>query len=262
MESNPVLSANLSADSGIPLYYQLVGVVKRCMSAGLLKTGDMLPSEAELCKAYNISRSTVRQAFGALEDEGLVIRQRGRGTFVAEPKLHRRNENIYSFTAEATAMGLMPSSTLLEFDVLKPDSDISKMLELHSEDVPVYRFTRIRKVNGVPLMLETSYYPQYIYPKLTRELLEKHSFYSLLYDVGIMPASARDSYEAIKLDHSEAEILQCKPGSAGFFHQRVTRTENGQVFEFTQSIIRGDKVKLDVFMQKDGFSFARSFDRE
>jgi GntR family transcriptional regulator len=87
MDSNPVLSANLSADSSVPLYYQLVGVVKRCMSAGLLQTGDMLPSEAELCKVYNVSRSTVRQALGALEDEGLVIRQRGRGTFVAEPKV-------------------------------------------------------------------------------------------------------------------------------------------------------------------------------
>lgn len=261
MDLNPVLSANLSADSSVPLYYQLVGVVKRCLSAGLLKTGDIIPSEAELCKVYNISRSTARQALGALEDEGLIIRQRGRGTFVAEPKLHRRNENIYSFTAEATSMGLSPSSTLVKFDIINSDADVAAKLELHTDNIPVYRFTRIRRVNSIPLMLETSYYPQYIYPKLTRELLEKHSFYSLLYDVGIMPASASDSYEAIILNEEQAELLNCSPGCAGFFHQRVTRTENGQVFEFTQAVIRGDKVKLDVSMQKDGFLFKRNFQR-
>jgi GntR family transcriptional regulator len=76
-----------------------------------------------------------------------------------------------------------------------------------------------------------------------------------------MPASASDSYEAIILNEEQAELLNCSPGCAGFFHQRVTRTENGQVFEFTQAVIRGDKVKLDVSMQKDGFIFKRNFQR-
>ena len=62
-------------------------------------------------------------------------------------------------------------------------------LELESSSVKIYRFSRIRNVNGQPLILETSFYPTYIYPKLTRELLETHSFYSLLYEEGIVPVS-------------------------------------------------------------------------
>ncbi|MCD7852476.1 MAG: GntR family transcriptional regulator, partial [Oscillospiraceae bacterium] len=106
MEKNPVLMNTLSMDSDIPLYSQLVSIVKRNISAGTLSPGDLLPSESELCKTFGISRSTVRQAIGALESEGLVVRKQGRGTFVAEPKGRRRTENVYSFTSEISSMGL------------------------------------------------------------------------------------------------------------------------------------------------------------
>ena len=65
MEHNPVLQNSLSLDSEIPLYSQLMGIIKRSITSGALKVGDLLPSEAELCRAYDISRNTVRQAIGA-----------------------------------------------------------------------------------------------------------------------------------------------------------------------------------------------------
>ncbi|MEG1166090.1 MAG: GntR family transcriptional regulator, partial [Oscillospiraceae bacterium] len=216
MDTNPVLLSSLSLDSDIPLYSQLVSIVKRNITAGTLSPGGLLPSEAELCKTFNVSRSTVRQAIGSLESEGLVVRKQGRGTFVAEPKMRRKTENVYSFTSEISAMGLTPSSTLIEFEVIEPTPDLIKMLELSSAEGGVYRFTRIRNVEGEPLILETSFYPQYIYPKLSRELLQTHSFYSLLYEVGIAPASAVDSYEAVVLGREEAEMLACRPGSCAF----------------------------------------------
>ena len=248
-------------DSDIPLYSQLVSIVKRNITAGTLAAGELLPSEAELCKTFNVSRSTVRQAIGSLEAEGLVVRKQGRGTFVAEPKMRRKTENVYSFTSEISSMGMTPSSKLMEFEVLAPTPDIIKVLELNTEDSNVYRFTRIRNVDGEPLILETSFYPQYIYPKLTRELLRTHSFYSLLYEVGIAPASAVDSYEAVVLGREEAEMLGAKPGSCAFSVQRRTRTETGMIYEYTQSLIRADRVKLDVFLHKDGVSFTRSVDK-
>lgn len=261
MEVNPILLSALSIDSDIPLYSQLVSIVKRNITAGTLNPGDLLPSEAELCKTFNVSRSTVRQAIGSLEAEGLVVRKQGRGTFVAEPKMRRKTENVYSFTSEISSMGMTPSSTLIEFEIIKPTPDIVKVLELTSPDASVYRFTRIRNVDGEPLILETSFYPQYIYPKLTRELLKTHSFYSLLYEVGIAPSSAVDSYEAVILGREEAELLACKPGSSAFYSQRRTRTETGMVYEYTQSLIRGDRVTLDVFLHKDGVSFSRIVDK-
>lgn len=261
METNPILLNKLSPDSDIPLYSQLVSIVKRNISAGTLSPGDLLPSEADLCRTFDISRSTVRQAIGTLESDGLVVRKQGRGTFVAEPKMRRRTETVYSFTSEISAMGLTPSSTLIDFAVIEPTPDIVKVLELSSPDTKVYRFTRIRNVDGEPLILETSFYPQFIYPKLTRELLQTHSFYSLLFEVGIVPDSAVDSYEAVMMSRKEAEMLGCKSGSCGFFVQRRTRTESGMIYEFTQSLIRADRVKLDVRLHRDGVSFTRSVDK-
>ena len=72
MEHNAILDSKLSLSSNIPLYAQLVGIIKREISSGALKIGDLLPSEAELCRALDISRNTARQAIGELEDEGLV----------------------------------------------------------------------------------------------------------------------------------------------------------------------------------------------
>ena len=56
-------------------------------------------------------------------------------------------------------------------------------------------------------------------------------------------------------------MLGCRSGSCGFFAQRRTRTESGMIYEFTQSLIRADRVKLDVFLHKDGVSFSRSVDK-
>ncbi len=248
-------------DSDVPLYAQLVSIIKRAISSGSMASGSLLPSEAELCRNFEISRSTVRQAIGALEAEGIVIRKQGRGTYVAEPRMRRRAESVYSFTSEISAMGLTPSSTILSFEVTYPDREITEMLELDNPNIQIYCFTRVRNVDGHPLILETSYYPTYIYPKLTRRLLETHSFYSLLYEEGIVPSSAVDEYEAVKMTAEQARLLECEAGASAFAVRRRTRTDDGVVYELTRSIIRADRVKLNVSLQKDGVNFHRSVDQ-
>ena len=251
MEHNPVLKNPLSLDSEIPLYSQLMGIIKRSITSGALKVGD-------LCRSYDISRNTVRQAIGALEEEGFVVRKRGKGTFVTDPNTRRKGVQ-YSFTTEISQLGKTPSSTLVDFAVITPSPKIVTLMGLEP-GVKVYRFTRVRNVDGEPLILETSYYPEYIYPNLTRELLETHSFYSLLYHVGVIPFSASDTYEAVVLAPHEAQLLHCAPGSAAFFHQRRTTTENGHTYEYTTSYMRADRVKLDVRFQKGSTSFMRTVD--
>lgn len=125
----------------------------------------------------------------------------------------------YSFTTEVSSLGKTPSSTLVDFGVIVPTRAICEKMELR-EGTSVYCFTRVRNVDGEPLILETSYYPQFIYPNLTREMVQTHSFYSLLYHVGITPFSAEDTYEAVMLDAPRANLLSVEPGSCAFYHQR------------------------------------------
>lgn len=129
MEHNPVLKNPLSLDSEIPLYSQLMGIIKRSITSGALKVGDLLPSEAELCRVYDISRNTVRQAIGALEEEGFVVRKRGKGTFVTDPNTRRKGVQ-YSFTTEISQLGKTPSSTLVDFAVITPSPKIVTLMGL------------------------------------------------------------------------------------------------------------------------------------
>ena len=155
MEQSPIFNSKLSMSSDVPLYSQLVGIIKQNISAGVLTIGELLPSEAELCRAFDISRNTVRQAIGELEDAGLVVRKRGKGTFVADPNNNRRGVR-YSFTTEVSSLGKTPSSTLVDFGVVIHTRAICQRMDLQ-EGTPVYCFTRVRNVDGEPLILETSY---------------------------------------------------------------------------------------------------------
>ena len=71
----------------MPLYYQLQELLHQQIASGRFTVGDALPSEGELCRLFGVSRIVVRQALEVLEDDGEIIRQQGKGTFVAEPKV-------------------------------------------------------------------------------------------------------------------------------------------------------------------------------
>jgi GntR family transcriptional regulator len=240
-----LLGGRVSIDSDVPLYYQLISIIKRNLSVGFLKPGDMIPSEVELCEALGISRSTVRQAIGELESEGLVVRRRGKGTFISEPKLFRAVEDIYSFTSEMKAMGLSPSSIAHGFESITPTDDVAKAMELADPTQKVYKIVRLRCANDEPLLLETTFIPVYLLPGLSKEAVETGSLYKLLRDSGQMvPDLAEETYEAMVIDESAAALLKCKPGIGGFFVERRTWGKNGKIFELTQSVIRGDRSKF------------------
>ena len=80
----------LRRGSPIPLYFQLQELLKEKIEAGVWRTGEMIPSEPELCGAYGVSRTVVRQALSVLEQDGQLRRLRGRGTFVSVPKIEQR----------------------------------------------------------------------------------------------------------------------------------------------------------------------------
>ncbi len=260
MVTSPILNEKLQMDSEVPLYSQLIGIIKRAITSGEEDVGALLPSETELCNAFQISRNTVRQAIGTLEEDGFVVRKRGKGTFVADPAMRRKHVE-YSFTTEISQQGKMPSSTVVEFSVIPAEPRIRTAMGL-SADERLYCFTRVRNVDGAPLIVETSYYPESIYPNLTQELVQTHSFYSLLYHVGVVPVSARDTYEAVTLSEREARLLECPVGAPAFLHKRRTTGENGRIYEYTLSYMRGDRLKLSVQFQKGSTVFTRLVDHK
>ncbi len=256
--TNPILLSSVTMDSNVPLYYQLVSIIKRNIAVGIIKSGDLLPSEQEMCDTFGISRSTVRLAIGELESEGLVVRRRGKGTYISEPKLRRKTEEIYSFSSEMLSLGLNPSSKVLRFEKKVPEEDMVKFLGLKDNMQQVFEIVRVRMADNEPLLLETTFIPEYIFPELTEEMLNHASLYQLIKEKArIRPFSAEESYETIVLTKDVADLLNTKRGSSAFYVERRTWTMTGEMYELTQSILRGDRSKFIVRLYENGVTFNR-----
>lgn len=239
-----------------PVYLQLSSYFSARISAGELREGDALPTETSLCKQLGISRSTVRQAFQMLEDEGVIIRKKRVGTRVCKPKLKRSINNLYNFTTEMHALGLAPSSRVISFTTVRPPSKIAETLNINAGDA-AFRIERLRLADGEPLMLETAYIPVQICPTLNREQLNDSLYATIRECSGSSPQEAVEIYEAVTLSKRDAELLHMRAGEAGFRIQRISKNTAGQIFEYCIELARGDRNKFQIVLKNSGIHYSR-----
>ena len=235
----------LDEKSFVPLYYQLIEELRENIENGEWPPNSLIPSETELCERYKVSRGTVRQALSQLVQEGLLYRKQGKGTFVAEPKITQQLNKFYSFAQDMREKGLKPSSLLLQKGKILPDSYIKNILGLKEKEM-VYKIMRLRLADEEPLILETSYLVEELFPDLDKEDVEKISLYDLIikkYRVKI--TRAKETFEPILVDRFEAEKLKIPVGSPALLVKRIAYTA-GIPFEFRKSVVRGDKCSYSV----------------
>ncbi len=261
MQAEPnlsILDNKIQYDLNLPLYSQIMSMIKRGISNGVLRPGDLLPTEEQFCKRFDVSRTTIRQAFSALVKEGSIVRVQGKGTFIAEqPKLDRKMNNVYSFTHEMESMGLKPTSKIIKFETILPAEDLRHLFAIDPNDL-VYHIVRLRLAADQPLLLETTFLPVSIVKYLDSRILESTSLYDYLKTMEIEPYRAEETYESVMIVGEESHLLQCKNNTTGFFVERTAWLENGKIFEFTQSIMRGDRSKIVVNLQKNACTVNRS----
>jgi len=247
---------SLRDDSPIPLYVQLEELLRRKITSGTYPPGRQLPTERELCRRYGVSIITVRQAILKLVDHGLLYRRRGKGTFVAEPKLSRDISTIYSFTQDMKRLGLEPSSRVLDLREIEA-GDAKAQLSLLSPADRVVLLVRLRMAGAIPLLLETTYIPSRIAPDLAAKNLAAGSLYEILRrDYGVEISSAVENFESVVLDSEEAELLGCQAGSPGFHIERTAYDASGMPVELTSSLTRADRCKFSISWG-DGYSTIR-----
>lgn len=252
-----ILKNDLDLNSQKPLYEQLIEFIKNEIDSGGLKVGDLLPSENEFCERYDISRPTVRQALSALEEQGFVVRMRGKGSFVTRPKVKRSLKNLYSFSDEVSAMGLHPKSKVVAYEVITPGEEIRERLGLGDLDEKVYSITRVRYAEEEPIALEMAFIPKRFCPFLTQDKIETGSLYKTLAEqAGLKIGYAKETYETSMLSESEAKILGAPVGTCAFFIQRTAYTSSHEVFEYTVMIVRSDRCKYEVELTSDNVSLS------
>ena len=239
----------IDKESRIPLYYQLMDIIKEMIEEGHLSENDQLPSERELCETYNVSRSTVRQAIQELEKEGYIYREHGKGTFVSPEKFKQDLLSFYSFTDEMKKIGKVPSSKVLDFKVIKCTDDLAKKMKLDLGE-KLYMFTRLRLADNEPMMLETSYVPYRRFPGLTKEQLEQSAMYEIFTKkYNAVFTCAEEIFQPVLTREEEAILLQYQQGFPAMMIERITH-ENDKIIEYTKGIARGDRFKYHVLLKK------------
>lgn len=242
----------LNKNIPIPLYYQLKEKLAQAIQNGELPVGSLVPSERELSDLHGISRMTVRQALGEMVREGLLIREQGKGTFVAEPKLNQGLLKLTSFSEDMRSRGLVPDSRVQAIFVQDASAGIAAALGLTS-DLRVVVFERVRLADQKPMAYEVSHLPLALFPGLEREDLNSASLYKLLeekYQLSIK--YARQTIEVGLSDPVESKSLGIRSKSPVLLIERITFDMNDRPFEFVKSVYRGDRYKLHVELQRQG----------
>ncbi len=258
MSSNN-LDLTLLLSSDLPLYEQLVSQMREKINNSNLRPGDIVPSESELCDRYNISRSTVRQALGILEKEGYVVRRRGKGTFISEPKISRKLDSLYSFSTEMKELGLKPHSEILTFEIVKTPFAVALKMNLNAEELTLY-IVRIRLADNKPMLIESTYIPIHLAHGITRQTLESTSLYEIIYQsTGVSPHSAVESYEPVCLQKQQAQYLQSSENSCAFGIERLTYDKSSNIIEFTQSVMSGEKSRFEITLLNNEISVNRKY---
>ena len=147
----------LDRASALPLYAQLAGQIGQLIQSGRLAPGAMLPTEFDVGAHFDVSRITVRQAMAKLVADGLVTRQRGRGTYVrSRPVTHHFAR---SFEEELLAEHVDLKMELLSWKKVSPPAKAREVfgISAHSK---VYQLERLKIVNGAPIGWELRYLPR------------------------------------------------------------------------------------------------------
>lgn len=233
----------LSRNTFEPLYYQIREDIREKIGSNKYPANSMIPSEAELCEIYGVSRVTVRRAVLDLVQEGLLNRGKGKGTFVSETYGLTTVNGVQSFTQELLGLNMRPSAKLLGCKIRKADSTLRKTLDL-SEDEEVVTISRLRLVNNEPCMVEVMNFPYSLVPGIEKEDLAQ-SIYCLLkgkYQQEVI--SAKDIMEPIIIGEYESKLLELTMPSAGLRTNRVGYDANKVPIEYSTHIIPGKKCTM------------------
>ena len=147
----------IDRDTPIPMYFQLKNIILDEIKNGRLKPGDLLPTELELGESFNLSRTTVRQAVIELVGEGYLYRIKGKGTFVAKPKLVQDfMRTIESYSEQMKRLKLTPGTKILKNEIVRANEDVAGALGIKEGD-EVVLLRRLRFANDEPIVVLDTY---------------------------------------------------------------------------------------------------------
>lgn len=231
-------AAELNKNLPVPLYFQLKESLRKRIATRQWKPGRQIPTEAEICQMYAISRITVRKALQDLQDEGYLEKKQGIGTFVKTNTIEQKLSKFYSFSEELKKSGRMEKVTVYGFETVPADDEVAAGLHIMPGQ-SVYRIRRIRSVEGTPYAYEISYIPHQLADGLTADMVSGKGLYTSLASLGVTVDSAVEKLRAINLEEGTAELLGVRVDEAAILLIRTAFCGPTTV-EYCVSTVVGD----------------------
>jgi GntR family transcriptional regulator len=240
-------AATIDFTSNIPYYVQLIELLKDMIQGKTWKPGGKIPGELELCDSYGVSRTVVRQALRELELHGLLVARKGKGTFVAEPKINESlAQKLTGFYQDMLERGLQPVTVVLHQRVIPCPDTIAVHLQVPPGS-EVIDINRVRSVDDAPIQLVNSFIPYDLCPKLATVDLTNRSLYQFLEDEGgLRIVRGRRLIEAVAANESEARLLQVDRGSPLVMLDSISYLADGRPIEYYHAVHRGDRSRFEV----------------
>lgn len=232
----------------IPLYFQLKELILSEIRNGNYESGSLIPTENELSDAFEISRTTVRQAITELVQDGWLYRIKSKGTFVSQPKISQDFiKKLESYNDQMLRLGMTPSTEVNELSVQKANEQVAKALHLSTKDKVIF-LSRRRFVDGEPLVTIDTYLPYKKCSFLMDCDFTKVSLYQELAAQGdeFTVFQIQRLVEAVEATASDAKSLDMKKGKPVQHFSSIGCNAFGVPLEYSLARYRGDKSRFEV----------------
>ncbi len=236
--------------SPVPLYHQVKQYISAQIATGALLPGQQLPGEHELCRLYDVSRTVIRQALNELGYEGLIDKQRGKGTFVAKTKVNLGlMSGLAGLADDVARRGQSLESKVLTLREAPATASVAARLQLEPGK-PGVELERQRFVDGQPWALVVAYLPAELVPDLVeRDFSGAESLYRVVrqeYELPIISSTRR--VEAAVADEREAPLLGIRRGDPVIVLRSLSFTAGMRPLEYYVAHHRGDQSAFEVVL--------------
>lgn len=214
-----------------------------------IKEGDKLPTERELCEKYQVQRATIRSAYKILEKEGIIEIKERSGRFMGHSKIPTNLNQVSSFSQSSNDMGITLENRLIAFALMEVDESFSPKIKL-PVGTPIYKLTRIRSVvrmeETLPIIIEYSYIPEAIAPKILKHDVEERSLFDILHkEYGKKPSREEQKIEIIYANDLESKLLKVDQMTPLVLKEGITYSQNFEVIQYVHVIMNKEWVAFE-----------------
>lgn len=229
----------------MPRYIQIQNYIKEQINNGNWKQGDLLPTELELAKMFEVSRITVTTALRELVKDGIIYRVQGKGTYVARTKYEL---DVYKLVNLSIAENVDPlkSSGVHKNISIKEEIPSSKIAAILKSDKgkSVIAIEKLKYVSDIPFSIETFYLPCDLYPGILEKDIEN------MYLIDLIKKEYKISFEKsilysepILCDKRTSKLLEVPLGAPMLYSVMEFYGDNGNPIGCMVAILRGDRAK-------------------